>query len=88
MKKVIKKGEAIPNWHAVAWVDYNTLHTITYPIPLNFVMRYAWKFYWWYVWIFKRIDLNGIKKTRDKYYKKGMKRGKNDIIEVINKIKP
>lgn len=41
------RGDALPDWYGVAWIDQARLQAVCYPIGLNLVMRLAHHVYLW-----------------------------------------
>lgn len=38
INKRVNQGELIPGWYGVAWVDYERMQAVCYPIPLNIII--------------------------------------------------
>ena len=43
---------SMPKWWGFAYRDFKVRYTILYPIPINLIVRYAVKLYWFvYSWV-------------------------------------
>lgn len=43
----LREGELIPKGYGLAYIDFSTMFSIYYPIPLNLIVRLFRGFYFW-----------------------------------------
>lgn len=47
----------IPRGYGLAYTEYDVATEVFYPIPINYVVRYALKYYWRFLRFFYRVGL-------------------------------
>jgi hypothetical protein len=78
----LKEGYTMPWGWGIYRMDYLRRHLSIAPIPLNFIFRWAYDFYWWLEMGDKRAQFE------EKIYKKGfdegyLQRGSEMVISIL-----
>ena len=69
----IAEGGRIPRGHGRAYTDFATGHEVCFPLPFNWLVRWARQLYWWLVW--------PKKDAMEKVFAAGVKRGREGLRE-------
>lgn len=70
----VRRGEMVPPWYGVAWIDWQTDVAAALPVPLNWVVALARK-----AWGFVRFGSVAVARDPRDAYRQGVEAGKSAV---------